>query len=118
MTTEVVENPAKRRYEILIDGTIAGFTQYQQVDRQTWEFFHTEVDPAFEGQGLASQLIEQTLDDLRKRAIAVLPTCPFVRGFLDKHPDYAAMVPTSERQRFGLAVTPDAGTRGTAGSAE
>jgi uncharacterized protein len=107
--TEVAENPPKRRFEIIVDGAVAGFTQYQPADARTWEFFHTEVDPAFEGQGLASQLIERTLDELRTRGIAVLPTCPFVRGYLDKHPDYVSVVPPNERSRFGLAAARDGG---------
>jgi uncharacterized protein len=103
MSLEVVENPTARRFEIAVDGTLAGFTQYQPVDVQTWDFFHTEIDPAFEGRGLASQLIGRTLDQLRTRRIAVLPSCPFVREYLDKHAGYVTMVPVSQRPRFGLA---------------
>jgi uncharacterized protein len=103
MTLEVTENAVAHRFEIAVDGALAGFTQYRPVDVHTWDFFHTEIDPALEGRGLASQLIGRTLDQLRARRIALVPSCPFVRGYLDKHSEYVAMVPVSQRPRFGLA---------------
>ena len=78
---------AKARYEIVIDGELAGFTD-AHINGQLVTFPHTEVDERFQGQGLASTLIQQALDDVRSRGKSVRATCPFVLEFIEKHPDY------------------------------
>jgi predicted GNAT family acetyltransferase len=105
----VRDAPDQNRFEIWVDGVLAGFTVYRaQGDRYT--FVHTEIDPAFGGRGLASVLIKDTLDEMRKRGIEVLPQCPFVRRYISRHSDYLELVPAAERARFDLpasAETPD-----------
>ncbi|MGO4758334.1 GNAT family N-acetyltransferase, partial [Streptomyces sp. 2MCAF27] len=54
----------KHRYEILVDGQLAGFTEYRDRGEQR-VFFHTEIDDAFAGQGLASFLVQHALTDVR-----------------------------------------------------
>lgn len=96
---EVSENGAKHRYEISVNGALAGFAQY--VDHgNVRTFVHTEIDPAYEGQGLGGQLVGQALDDARKNGLAVVPVCPFVRAFIKSHPAYAELVPVEERARL------------------
>lgn len=56
---------------------------------------HTEVDPAHEGHGLASVLVEGVFADLRERGLKIVPVCPYVRAWLRRHPDQADLV-TSE----------------------
>jgi predicted GNAT family acetyltransferase len=63
---------------------------------------HTEIDQAFEGQGLGSRLIGFALDDASRRELAVLPFCPFVRAYIERHPSYLELVPASRRKAFGL----------------
>jgi predicted GNAT family acetyltransferase len=87
MTTTVTENEDEGRYEIVVDGEVAGFTQFR-VDGDIATFIHTEIDSQYEGQGLASQLIREALDDVRGKGLRVRALCPFVRGFIDKHPEY------------------------------
>ncbi|MDT4997198.1 MAG: uncharacterized protein QOD45_1266, partial [Pseudonocardiales bacterium] len=65
-------------------------------------FIHTEISPEFGRRGLASELIRAALDSARTRGLQVQPFCPFVRGFIAKHPDYRDLVPSAERERFGL----------------
>jgi predicted GNAT family acetyltransferase len=101
-TVSVRDNADEARYEIHVDGALAGFTQYQPGEGLL-AFVHTEIDPAYAGQGLAKILIGQTLDDVRSRGLAVLPFCPFVRGFIQKNPAYADLVPAEERARFDIA---------------
>ncbi len=72
----VVERVEDRhRYEILVDGELAGFTEYLDRDEQR-VFYHTEVGDAFAGQGLASRLVEQALTDVRRAGKRVVPVCP------------------------------------------
>jgi predicted GNAT family acetyltransferase len=99
---QVRENVPERRFEIWVGDTLAGFSQYSPRNESTYTFTHTEIDPAFEGQGLASTLIRGSLDAMTERGIKVRPNCPFVRRFIQRHPDYQHLVPESEREHFGL----------------
>ncbi|MGZ0231540.1 GNAT family N-acetyltransferase [Streptomyces sp. CPS1] len=78
----------KHRYEILVDGELAGFTEYLDRDEQR-VFYHTEVGDAFAGQGLAARLVEQAMTDVRQAGKRVVPVCPYVASFLRKHEEFA-----------------------------
>lgn len=91
MSVTVQENPAEHRYEALVEaGVVAGFAEY--VDhRGTRLLFHTEVDDAFEGQGVGSALARGALD----QAIAFGPvsvSCEFIKAWIERHPDYLEKV--------------------------
>ena len=99
--TEVVDRPEKHRYEILADGELAGFAQYQLSPGEIL-FIHTEIDEAYEGKGLGSVLVRHALDDARGRGLDVLPLCPFVRAWISRHEDYLDLVPAEARQKYKL----------------
>ena len=101
MDVEVADNPDKARFEILADGELAGFVLYHLRGNEI-AFTHTETDERFRGHGLASQLVSAALDAARARQLAVLPYCPFVRSWLEEHPEYADLVPAGRRAQFGL----------------
>ena len=87
-TAPVVELAGHRhRYEILVGGRLAGFTEYRDRDAQR-VFFHTEIDEAFAGQGLASVLVQQALEDVRTSGRRIVPVCPYVAKFLQKHAEF------------------------------
>lgn len=83
----VADNPSANRFEITVDGKVAGFSVYQRSDGEI-EFFHTEIDDAYEGQGLGSTLVEAALDEVRRDGLQVIPTCPFVRKYIARHKEY------------------------------
>lgn len=85
-------NLAQSRYEAHIDGELAGYAEYQLTD-QLVTFTHTEVFDKFEGMGVGSALVRYGLDDVRAAGThQVLPLCPFVKGWIGKHPDYVDLV--------------------------
>lgn len=84
----VVKDEARRRYTILVDGQAAGTADFL-AGTDTVELPHTYVDPARRGQGLAGILIRHALDDVIASGRKVVPTCPYVRAWVDAHPDYA-----------------------------
>ena len=87
----VVDNAELNRYEVYVGADLAGFTDYHaQPGLVTLK--HTEVDPAFEGRGIGSRLVAAALDDIRERGAGVLPICPFVRAYLQRHPEYADLI--------------------------
>ncbi len=87
----VQDAPERSRYEIYVTDELAGFAQYRLSGARA-EFTHTEIDDKFEGRGLASELIRDALDDSRRRGWHVVPTCPFVADFVDKHTEYQDLV--------------------------
>lgn len=97
----VRDNPDEKRYDIRVDGQLAGFAQYR-ARPGLLAFIHTEIDPAFEGQGLGGKLIRFALEDARARELAVLPFCPFVNGYIRRHPEFVELVPADHREAFGL----------------
>jgi len=89
---QVTDNPAESRYEARVDGELAGFAAYETAD-DLITFTHTEVFDAYEGQGVGSALARAALDAVRADGSRkVLPRCPFIRGWIDKHPDYQDLV--------------------------
>jgi len=101
-TVEVVDEPGRQRFEIRVDGELAGFTEYRR-SHGLIAFIHTLIDPRFEGQGLGSRLVTDALSEVRADGLEVLPFCPFVRAFIASHPgDYLDLVPGAYRSEFGL----------------
>ena len=89
---EIRHNEAERRYEAYVDGEPAGFAAYR-LTPGTIVLSHTEVDDAFEGHGVGSSLARGALDDLRADGSRrVKPLCPFIKAWIDDHPDYADLV--------------------------
>jgi predicted GNAT family acetyltransferase len=98
----VTDNPERRRYELTVDGVVAGYVEYHDRGSRR-SMMHTVVEPAYEGQGLGSRLARAVLDDARARALAVLPHCPFIRSFIAQHrDDYVDLVPPDDRAEFDL----------------
>ncbi|WP_017605253.1 GNAT family N-acetyltransferase [Nocardiopsis alkaliphila] len=97
MATEVKDVPEHRRYEITTDGETAGHAEYILTDTLI-TFTHTEVDPAFEGKGIGSALVRGALDDVRSRGLSVLPMCPFVKSWIERHRDYGDLVYRSPQE--------------------
>jgi predicted GNAT family acetyltransferase len=97
----VTDNRGQSRFEIEVDGKVAGYTSYQRGKDQI-AFMHTEIEPAYEGRGLASQLIAAALDQARAEGLEVLPFCPFVRGYIADHGEYLDLVPAGRRAEFEL----------------
>jgi predicted GNAT family acetyltransferase len=97
----VVDNPAEERFEIRAGHQLAGFTEYRR-RRGLIAFVHTELDPRFEGHGVGGKLIAAALDSARRDGLAVLPFCPFVRAYIEKHLEYLDLVPKAQREHFDL----------------
>lgn len=87
----VTDVPERARYELRLDGRLIGVLAYRlRGDRVA--FTHTEVEPACEGRGFGGRLVGAALDDARAKGLTVLPLCPFVSYYVDRHPEYEAIV--------------------------
>ncbi len=90
MTDTVQNNPAKKRYELAVEGHIAA-TYYSLTDGVI-TFIHTEVPKELEGKGIGSKLIKGALDQVRTAGLKVVAQCPFVKAYICKHAGYADLL--------------------------
>jgi predicted GNAT family acetyltransferase len=89
---EVVDDDAKHRYEARTDdGTVLGFATYR-LSGDTVVFVHTEVADEAEGEGIGSRLVRGALDDVRRQGKQMRPDCPFVKAYVEEHPEYQDLV--------------------------
>jgi hypothetical protein len=91
MDVQVKDNPDRSRFELVVDGELAGQATYRIRDGVVI-VTHSEVDPGFRGRGLAGELARQTLDTLRERGDRVVPACPFFAKYVGEHPEYDDIV--------------------------
>lgn len=87
MTITVALKNEKKRYEAAADGQPAGFITYEP-QGDVLDLQHTEIDSAYEGKGVGTELVKQTLDLIRSIGKKVKPSCPFVKKFIDENAEY------------------------------
>ena len=87
MTFTLAHEPARQRYVLSDNQGPVAFASYAERDGRL-HIHHTEVDRARRGQGIGGELVRQVLDRLRTEGRIVVPACPFVRRYIDAHPEY------------------------------
>jgi len=87
----IIDDPREERYELWLGDDLAGVIEYESRPG-AMVLIHTEVDHAFEGKGLGSRLIAWALGDIRTRGLKLYPLCPFVRAYLERHPEERDLV--------------------------
>jgi uncharacterized protein len=90
MNNAVSNNPAQKRFELEVDGHVAA--AYYELSDGVISFAHTEVPAELGGKGIGSKLVKGALDQVRAQGLKVVVYCPFVRGWIEKHPDYADLL--------------------------
>jgi uncharacterized protein len=98
---EIRDDPDAGRFEILVDGRRAGYLRYQRFPDRI-DLIHTEILPQHEGRGYGSVLIAAALARARAEDLAVIPHCPFVREYIERHPTALDLVPAARRAELGL----------------
>lgn len=86
MGTTITDAEDAQRYEARVDGDLAGFLDYI-LKRGRIALIHTEVLPAYEGQGVARELAKFAIDDARRRGLPVIASCPYVKAYVERHPE-------------------------------
>jgi uncharacterized protein len=90
MPAPIRDNTERSRFELEADG-VTVFMNYG-ITGNVISLDHTETPVAARGRGLASQLIKSVLDEVRARGLKIVPRCPFVRAYVDRHPEYRDLV--------------------------
>ena len=90
MSNTVRDNAERHRFELDADGHVA-FSNYRR-EGDILTILHTEVPAALNGRGIGSALVRGVLDSARAQKLKVRPLCPFVAGYIGKHPEYADLL--------------------------
>jgi uncharacterized protein len=85
VTEEVTNNTARHRYELHVNGGIAVIEYEARGDAIA--LTHTRVPDRLSGRGLGTSLVKAALADLRRRGYKVIPKCPFVAHYIERHPE-------------------------------
>jgi predicted GNAT family acetyltransferase len=88
---EVVHQPERNRFQILVDGSPIGMSTYRDEPGRR-VFLHTEVDVAQEGKGYGRRLATDALDSTRAAGLQVRPLCPFIASFIRRNRQYADLL--------------------------
>lgn len=99
-SVDVVMNEEAHRFEAELEGETA-FAEYRLVNNGII-LPHTVVPEAFEGRGVASQLAKAALGYARDHGLKVIPLCPFMAGYIAKHPEWHDIVHETYRERLGI----------------
>ncbi|GAA3079773.1 GNAT family N-acetyltransferase [Streptosporangium carneum] len=94
MHIDVKLSPTGDFYEAEVDGKHAGKLEFARRDGVI-VYIHTEVDPEFEGKGVGGALARTALDAARAEGVRIVPRCPFVGGWIRRHPEYADLIKDS-----------------------
>ncbi|RVW03108.1 GNAT family N-acetyltransferase [Rhodococcus xishaensis] len=91
MANRIEHNADQNRFEIYVDGALAGYAEYIE-SNGVRDFGHTVTDPDFRGRGLAGQVVKAALDTSREQGFKIVPSCSYVAKYVESHPDYADLV--------------------------
>jgi uncharacterized protein len=87
----LTDAPDRHRFELEVDGALVGFIDYR-VDDVAVVMTHAEIDPRSGGRGLGSEMVKGALDAVRASGRRVVPRCSFVAAYIDRHPEYQALL--------------------------
>ena len=88
----VEDDPERERYVARVGNDDVAYTVYHLRHGDIYFFVHTEVMPGYSGQGIAEKLVREALDDVRAKGGHIVPLCPYVNAFVNKHPEYDDLV--------------------------
>ncbi len=90
MAGKVIDNTAKNRFELEVEGHTA-FITYRR-DGKTVDMLHTEVPKELGGKGVGGTLAQGALDMVQASGDKVKPSCPFIAKYIDKNQQYKALL--------------------------
>ena len=88
--TSIHHNEAAHQFEAGAEPYLAKL-QYR-LKGQTINIVHTEVPDQFKGQGVAGDLATAALGWARASGLKVIPTCPYVKNYIGKHPEFTDLL--------------------------
>ncbi|MDR2815723.1 MAG: N-acetyltransferase [Proteiniphilum sp.] len=88
---ELIDNEDKHQYEFHIDNLTP---RIEYIKNNSGEIYltHTEVPRKLEGKGIGSLLVQKVLEDIGDKGLRLVPLCPFVAGYIQKHPEWRRII--------------------------
>lgn len=90
MEYQLINNEAAKQYEIHVDGLVPKI-EYIKAGEKIF-LSHTEVPQGLEGRGIGSAIVRLALEDIKEKGLILIPLCPFVAGYIKKHPEWKSLV--------------------------
>jgi predicted GNAT family acetyltransferase len=90
MEHTVIHDEKVGRFEVFESGQM-GYLQYEERGNVI-DLLHTIVPKQLEGEGVGSALVQAALNYARSANLKVIPTCPFVKTYIERHPEYKNLV--------------------------
>lgn len=88
---DIRHDAAGKRFVLALDGAEAELN-YRAVDATTLDYYRTFVPNTMRGGGIASKLTERALQYAQQHGMKILPTCPFIVTYIERHPEYRPLV--------------------------
>ncbi|UII75451.1 N-acetyltransferase [Flagellimonas sp. HMM57] len=89
-TYQLLNNEEAKQFQFKIDGAVAKI-EYIKAKEKIY-LTHTEVPRNYEGKGVGSELIKQTLEYIKAKDLTLVPLCPFVAMYIKRHPEWKTLV--------------------------
>lgn len=90
MSYSIVDNKAAHQYELHFEGYMAVITYH--LHQGAIELEHTVVPEALGGKGIGSAIAKYALEAAIKANVKVIATCPFIKTYIERHPQYQSLV--------------------------
>ena len=88
---KLIDNEERHQYELHVDPYTPKIEYIKSTDGEIY-LAHTEVPTQLGGKGIGSQLVEKALKDIEKQGLRLVPLCPFVAGYIHRHPEWKRIV--------------------------
>lgn len=88
---KLIDNKSRHQYEFHVGEEIPRIEYITSLNGEIY-LTHTEVPAILEGRGIASQLVRKALEDIERQGLRLVPLCPFVAGYIHKHPEWRRIV--------------------------
>jgi predicted GNAT family acetyltransferase len=85
---DLTDNAERHRWELRDGDEVIAYAEYRAGPGRMI-FTHTVVQPEYEGRGIGSRIARSVLDDAVARGLRITPRCPFIRSYIERHPEYA-----------------------------
>ena len=96
--SQIKNNKTNGQFELRTDEHLAYLTY--RMRKKTMFFMHTKVPDELAGQGIASGLALAALNFAKDHKYAIAVMCPFVSGFVEKHPEWYELYDGEYHERF------------------
>lgn len=92
MGLSIQHQPLQRQFIVVVNQQTAHLKYHVCADEKILDYYHTYVPPALRGQNIGQKIVKFALDYAKENHLTVIPTCPFIRQYIEQHPEYKPLV--------------------------